>query len=271
MVAMLCVVMSTVGTRVVAEDETAGSVRITIIYDNTVYRGGVRADWGFAAVIERGGEMILFDTGASGRILFGNMEALGFDPSDVDAVILSHAHADHTGGLAGLLSTRVHPTVYLPAAFPERFKNDVRALTTVVETHTGDTVVAGLRSVTLSAGTTTGGRALVEQAVAVETPEGLVLVTGCAHPGIVPLAEEAIRIGGAGTQIALAMGGFHLMNLDGRSVERVMTQLRELGVERVMPAHCTGPAAIEQFASFFGPACLDGGAGRSVSFSPRGR
>ncbi len=75
-------------------------LKITIIYDNTAWLKALPADWGFACLVEARGKKVLFDTGAKGPLLLGNMQALQIDPLEVDTVFISHNHWDHTGGLA---------------------------------------------------------------------------------------------------------------------------------------------------------------------------
>jgi 7,8-dihydropterin-6-yl-methyl-4-(beta-D-ribofuranosyl)aminobenzene 5'-phosphate synthase len=98
------------------------SLRITIVYDNRELAPSLGTSWGFAAVVELRGHTVLFDTGADAPTLLGNMRALGIDPRSIEAVVLSHAHGDHTGGLQGLLETGIRPTVYLHTFFPQAFR-----------------------------------------------------------------------------------------------------------------------------------------------------
>ena len=92
-------------------------MKITIIYDNTAWEPALTPGWGFACLVETAGQALLFDTGAKGDILLGNMELLGIDPLAIDAVFISHGHWDHIGGLADFL--HIHPVpVFLPANCP---------------------------------------------------------------------------------------------------------------------------------------------------------
>lgn len=251
-----------------AERESAPALRITIVYDNTVYEGDVRSDWGFAAIIEDGDETLLFDTGANGILLVSNMKELGFDPLEIDTVVLSHFHGDHTGGLLRLLQTRVQPTVYLLRSFATYFKEDTAEKTVVVEVERGQEVAPGIF--------TTGemvGRMVPEQSLVIPTADGLVVITGCGHPGIVQIAAEAMslfedqdRSRSQTPSVALAMGGFHLMDTNRRDLDQLIEDLRALGVQRVMPCHCTGAPQIAQFAEVLGNSCLEGGVGRTVEF-----
>lgn len=151
-------------------------VRLAVVYDNNDYDLTLRTAWGFAWWVEAGEATVLFDTGGDGPTLLGNMAKLDLNPRVIDAVVLLHAHGDHTGGLAGLLDTGDRPTVYVPAAFPASFKTDVSARTDLVEVTGSMEILPGVY--------TTGqvGSGIVEQALVAETGAGPVIVTGCAHP-----------------------------------------------------------------------------------------
>ena len=99
-----------------AAGDALGDLKLTILYDNTAVDTRLKSDWGFAALVEYGGHTLLFDTGADGSMLLDNMRQLDVDPKSIEAVIFSHEHGDHTGGLQALLETGVRPTVYAPAA-----------------------------------------------------------------------------------------------------------------------------------------------------------
>jgi len=115
-------------TQVLALPERGPTAAFTVVCDNNGYDPVLRTAWGFCWV-EAGEATMLLDTGGDGAMLLGNLAKLDLDPQAIDAVVLSHIHGDHTGGLASLLNTGVRPTVYVPAAFPESFKADVRART----------------------------------------------------------------------------------------------------------------------------------------------
>jgi 7,8-dihydropterin-6-yl-methyl-4-(beta-D-ribofuranosyl)aminobenzene 5'-phosphate synthase len=237
-----------------APAEVIEPVTFTIVYDNNAYNPSLRTDWGFACLVETGEATVLFDTGAKGTILLDNMGELGFDPQVIDVVVLSHIHGDHTGGLRGLLDTGARPVVYVPASFPASFKDDVRAVTDLVEVTDPVEILPGVH--------TTGevGSSIVEQALVVETGAGLVVVTGCAHPGVVEMvrrAKEAIE-----GEVGLVMGGFHLGGASSAQIEAIIADFRELGVQQVAPSHCTGDRARQMFAKAYGDDCTLSGVGQ---------
>jgi len=237
-----------------AVEQRPGVLQMLTVYDNTSVRPGLVADWGFGAWLEYEGHVVLFDTGGNGRILLGNMEELGLDPARIEIVVLSHAHGDHIGGLEALLRTGVEPVVYVPASLPAAFKEEVRAQTELVEVTDPIEILPGIHS-------TGEFRAGVrEQGLIVETSEGIVVITGCAHPGITRMVETAHRI--VEEDIALVVGGFHLAEQSESTVRRIVADFREMGVEMVSPTHCTGPDAIAVFAEEYGDGYVEGGVGQ---------
>lgn len=238
--------------------EDLKTVAFTVVYDNNAYDAALRTSWGFSCWVETYEATLLFDTGGDGPTLIHNLRELGLDPQEIDVVVLSHAHGDHTGGLGALLDAGVRPTVYVPVSFPESFKMDVGARTDLVEVEEAMTIAPGI--------ITTGEMrsTVVEQALAVETQAGLVVVTGCAHPGIVDMVREAREA--ADDEIALVMGGFHLGGASPGEIKRVIADLRGLGVKRVAPCHCTGDRARQAFVDAFGDDAVLAGVGWSTEF-----
>lgn len=247
--------------------EEVKTVTFTIVYDNNACAAAktedLRTAWGFGCWIVAEETTVLFDTGGDGATLLHNMGEVGLDPLDIDAVVLSHAHGDHTGGLGALLNAGARPTVYIPASFPRSFKADVRAHTHVVEVTDPTSIGPGMY--------TTGevGTGIREQALAVETAEGLVVVTGCAHPGVDTMARRAWTH--FGDDIALVMGGFHLGGASRARVEGIIADFRDMGVECVAPCHCTGDAARRLFKEAYGEHCTLAGVGWSTEFLLAGK
>lgn len=228
-------------------------MEFTVVYDNNGYDPALRTAWGFSCWVEAGETTALFDTGGAGTTLLGNMASLDLDPQAIDAVVLSHIHGDHTGGLAGLLDTGIRPTVYVPAAFPESFKADVRARTDLVEVTGPLEISSGIYT------TDQVGSSIIEQALAVQTDAGWVVVTGCAHPGIVEMVRRAKEI--TAGEVTLVMGGFHLGSASERQIEQIIAEFRDMDVQRVAPCHCTGDRARRMFADAYGADCTLAGVG----------
>jgi 7,8-dihydropterin-6-yl-methyl-4-(beta-D-ribofuranosyl)aminobenzene 5'-phosphate synthase len=235
-------------------------LRLTVLYDNIPYDKHLQTDWGFSCLVEKGPTRLLFDTGARPEILASNLKSLALDVSDLDAIVFSHAHADHTAGLRGLpVDLTAGPPVYVLRSFPTELKERVRAV------EVDDRVFLEDRDFG-----TTGeipGRPIAEQALFVKTERGLVVLTGCAHPGVVNLVRRAKELGGE--KIYLVAGGFHLLQTPAPEVEQIAKELRSLGVERVAPSHCTGEAAIEVFKREYGAGFVESGVGKTLLIDSR--
>ena len=235
----------------------ASRVTITVVYDNYPSDPRLRTAWGFGCLIEGLEETILFDTGGNGAVLLGNMHALKIDPSRIDTIVLSHIHGDHVGGLSAVLAEHSDVRVVMSASFPRRFKDDVRALgAEVVEVHDPLEICANAYS--------TGelGLAIKEQALAIKTEEGLVVVTGCAHPGVVSMIAKAKEI--LDEKIHLVMGGFHMGGVSKSGIEKVIAQFREAGVQKVAPSHCSGDLTRQLFQEAYKEDFILAGAGTQI-------
>jgi 7,8-dihydropterin-6-yl-methyl-4-(beta-D-ribofuranosyl)aminobenzene 5'-phosphate synthase len=233
-------------------------VRLTVVYDNNPMTAGLRAAWGFGCIIETVDATVLFDTGGEGALLLENMRRLGFSPVDIDQVVLSHAHSDHIGGLSAIL--RAHPgiPVYVLQSFP-------RSLSEEIKTAGGTPIPVGSFAEIWPSFFTLGefGGAIPEQALAVNTPRGLVIVTGCAHPGIVTILSRVKKVFGA-EPVHLVMGGFHLLSATREQILQIIEAFREVGVQRVAPCHCTGDMARSVFSESYGKNSLLIGVGATI-------
>ncbi len=211
-------------------------LKVTILYDNEVYRRGLRADWGFACLVERGERTILFDTGASGAILLENMKFLEIDPRAIDSVVISHGHWDHTGGLQAFLAINGNVPVYIPPSFR-------------VPPWLGKNAVVVSAPLTLDKGIyLTGELGKIEQSLIVDSTEGLVVIAGCSHPGVKTILDAASRFG----SVFGLIGGLH-----GFSDFEV---IQDLGL--VCATHCTEHAG--EIRERYPYTCREGGAGRVI-------
>ncbi|MCX6843605.1 MAG: MBL fold metallo-hydrolase [candidate division WOR-3 bacterium] len=216
-----------------------GPVTITVVYDNRSQQKDLTPDWGFACVVDAAGHRLLFDTGAKGELLLANMKMLGIDPTTVEAVVISHNHWDHTGGLESVLPL-CSARCYVPASAATELGARAK--------QTGGTSIPVTGRAAIWPGVwLTGelGEAIREQSLVVETDSGLVLVTGCAHPGVVNIARRVKE--DFGRPPHLVLGGFHLGHASPEEVKRIVGELRTLGVAKAGPCHCTGDEAIGQF------------------------
>jgi len=244
----------------VSPDVLLNTVTLKIVYNNYVSGKGVSADWGFACVIEGAQHAVLFDTGAKGPVLMQNLARLGIDPASIGSVVISHDHWDHTGGLSDLLRADPNVTVYLLDSFSTVLKDAVTAA--------GARLVAMERRRRIVPGIwTTGqqGSAIPEQAVFCATSAGLVVVTGCAHPGVVSMVRAArgaaVDLGLTRTDVALVTGGFHMHRMNDAQRLGIIEELRSLHVRRIGPSHCSGDRTRELFRQTFAEHYVDGDLG----------
>ena len=183
------------------------AAKLSIVYNNVPFNEALTTSWGFSCFIKRNDRGILFDTGGSGDILLSNMEKLGIRPEQVDLIVLSHIHGDHTGGLGSFLSRNSKVSIYVPQSFPQAFKNDLYKSKTNLVSVSGPIEICERVYIGGEMGTE-----IREQCLILKTKKGLVIITGCAHPGIVNMARHAKEWLKA--DIYLALGGFHLMGYD---------------------------------------------------------
>jgi 7,8-dihydropterin-6-yl-methyl-4-(beta-D-ribofuranosyl)aminobenzene 5'-phosphate synthase len=240
-----------VATRIVEQPSTSAitqtitqAITLTILYDNHPGDPQLASAWGFSALIDYGDHSVLFDSGGDGQILLANMRVLGIDPQKIESVVLSHAHDDHTGGMIPLLSTGIKPVVFLLPSFPSSFKRQVEQFTQVIEVLPGQSIAEGI----WTTGEIRGE--VAEQALVIQTKSGLVVITGCAHPGIISILENVHQM--SDEPIRLVLGGFHLGDKSEAEIDRIVSDFRRLSVRQVAPCHCTGETAIVRFADEYG-------------------
>ncbi|MBL7197676.1 MAG: MBL fold metallo-hydrolase [Candidatus Omnitrophica bacterium] len=253
----------------------AQDITITMIYNNVSYDKDLTTARGVSCLIEGFGKTILFDTGSDGSILLANMERLNIDPHKIEIVVLSHIHADHTGGLWDILKGNTKLKVYACPNFSKGFINKVKSCSnplievdkfTPLEKAADfnpvrkENLSNGIREQSSLTGFTqiaediytTGeipGRYafsyLPEQALALKALNGLIILTGCAHPGIIKIVENVKQnISG---DIYLVLGGFHLIGKRKGTVKAIIDNFKKLGIKKVAPTHCTGNKAISLF------------------------
>ena len=231
--------------------------RLTVLFNNVPFRADLETGWGFSCLIEGPEKTILFDTGANGDTLLSNMHRLGLNPGIIDAVVLSHIHGDHTGGLRALLNLKSDITVYTPGSVPQSFLREVQNLGAAVETVSGP---RKLMDDVYSTGEM--GSAIREQALILDSREGLVVVTGCAHPNVADMARQAATF--LEKPIYLLTGGFHLGGSSEAQIRKIIARLKALGVKKVAPSHCTGDNTIRMFRETWGKDFIDGGLGAVI-------
>lgn len=281
-----CAAPQTTATSATAEP------RITVLYDAFGKPSAMQKDWGYSAFIESGGKRILFDTGDNPDILAKNAKAKGVDLSNLDFVVMSHRHGDHIGGMDYLLSVNPKVKIYAPKenfgvfgfSLPSTFYRKDASLPPEQRYYDGSPpeimkfgsawpnanfelidktteIAPGVHLIALVSDKPTTLE-LKELSLAIVTPNGIVLVVGCAHPGIDTVVEAASKIN---SRIHFIAGGFHLVVAQDDAIGKIVNLLHDTyKVEYVAPGHCTGEPTFVALKQAFGDQYLYAGLGTTI-------
>ena len=273
-------------------------VRITCLVDDAAGERSLPAEHGLSFLIEYRGRLILFDTGQTGLVI-QNARQLGFDLAPADRIVLSHGHYDHTGGLQAVLQAAPRGVLFAhPAAFEPKYSSkngQCRAIGmaissteailrhgwSIVRTLSPTEVTSGLHVTGPIPRVTTfedvGGHFYVDetclqpdplvddQALYFTTREGVVILLGCAHAGIVNTLNYIHKLT-RGTRIHAAIGGMHLLNASPDRLAATVTALQQFGVRLLAPCHCTGREAISLLRDRFPTQFRSCGVGTQFGF-----
>jgi 7,8-dihydropterin-6-yl-methyl-4-(beta-D-ribofuranosyl)aminobenzene 5'-phosphate synthase len=234
-------------------------VQFKIVGDNRVWDKRLKASWGFSCLV---GKALLFDTDEDEITLRFNMKMLRISPQDLTTIVISHDHYDHTGGLSGVLKQNPRARVYGLSNFSASFKQRVRDFgAELIEKDEFSQIAPGIY-LTGELTASFGRGSLPEQSLVVKTDPGLVIITGCSHPGIVRILEKVKN--NLKEPIYLVLGGFHLMEKAKGMIEIIVKEFHELGVKKVAPTHCTGEEAIGLFREEYKENFLPAGVGKII-------
>ena len=273
--------------------------RVTVLYDAFGKDATMTKDWGYAALVEINGKRILFDTGDDPGTLAKNAKAKGIDLTRLDFVVLSHRHSDHVGGFSFLQSVNRNVKIYAPkenfgvfgSDLPSTFYRKDDSLPPEMRYYGGtppETVKFGTafpgaiiqlidKTTEVTPGITLialisdapGTKELKELSLAINTPDGIVLVVGCAHPGIEAIVAEAAKIN---PHIHVIAGGFHLVVAQDPAIAKVAAALHDTyKVDYVAPGHCTGEPTFAALQQAFGERYLYAGLGTTLGMGPNPR
>ncbi len=230
---------------------------VVLVDNNSVDTGRVKAVHGLSIYIEYGRHFILFDTGPSPDILQYNSEALNIDLSLLDFVVISHLHSDHVGGLpyVGWVSPSIK--TYIPYASGHYFEQLVRK--------------NGLTPVEVLGWTSLDRDLFIskpfygppwEHVLVVRSVEGLVLFTGCSHPGINMVVDEVSSY--FGDEVYAVIGGLHLNSAPDNIVYNTIDRLVKK-VSKIAPLHCSGDKVLEYMVRKYNDKLLKAMAGSTIT------
>ena len=275
-----------------------GSFTVTLLAENTSEGRGIRGEHGLAFRIERDGQRILFDTG-QGLVLTDNAARLNVELAAVDALVLSHGHYDHTGGVAQVLAAadRKLPVYAHPAALQPKYRATAggvreigmpavcrQALDTqarLILSTTGATIAEGIRTsgeiprihpeeasdehFCLDAAGQVDDPIADDQALIVANGAGIVVLLGCAHAGLINTLDH-VRGLTNGAPIRAVVGGLHLRSATPERLEWTLRELQRFDIAQFYPMHCTGFAATATLWQALPGRVQMAGAGASLEF-----
>ncbi|MGM0442102.1 MAG: MBL fold metallo-hydrolase [Elusimicrobiota bacterium] len=235
-------------------------MKLTVIYDNRPYNHDWETGWGFSCVVEHAKKKVLFDTGDNPYKLVKNFKKSGIDIKKIDAITFSHKHWDHIDGFEGFLNLNKKADIFIP----KNFSNKVDRL---VQENGNRVINTGKEKtqITSSIYITPVFKKFLkpdEQSLVLKVNGKLLLITGCAHPGILNMTRETNNI--FKENVAMVLGGFHLGKSSDKKVKNIINGLRDEGVEKFGPSHCTGSKAIYLFKEMHPEGFVDIGSGRSL-------
>lgn len=237
------------------------SIKVTILYDNRCDNCHLQEGWGFSSLIEYEGCKILFDTGGDASAFSSNAEKMQLSFNEITHLLFSHRHWDHIAGFKEIVKKLDKgAALYVPKKFPWLLlKNAGSLLKKIKVVRSCEEIAPNIYSVVLKCGFW-----LYEQALVLKTPEGLGIITGCAHPGIVQIlqtAQEHLH-----SNIYFVMGGFHQLFTPAKQSANIVKQFQMLNVQKVAPCHCSGDHLIRQFQDAFGSNFFKVGTGTILNF-----
>jgi len=235
-------------------------MRIRILYDNQALNKNFKAGWGFSCLVD---EDVLLDAGEKGKPLLENMKAFKINPLSVKKIVISHNHRDHTGGLRALLEVNPGIEIYACEIFSQKLSEGEKIPQKNIRPVKG---YARISASVFSSGEIEGvykNSPITEQGLVLSSKSGNYLITGCAHPGIEKMAEQVIEQ--SGNKLKGVIGGFHLFKKSREESLKTAKKLKEMGIEKAGPSHCSGKEAQNIFREVFKKDFLEIKAGTEVS------
>ena len=244
--------------------EKKGAVTVVYNHEGSSSEPELVQRGGFAAYVHLEEHSVLLDVGGEASIILENLQRLDTDFSRIEAVVISHNHWDHVFGLPGVMSgSRTKAPVYVAESAAAGVHQQFPRATVVPVGTT--TEVAPRVWVTKPLEIEFMGAHLSEQALVIERSDGLHVLVGCSHPGIVDIVK-LVKEEFPGKPIAFVGGGFHLRSTPEPEIREIAAELDELGVRKIGPAHCSGDAAKRIIRELWGDRFVSFDLGDTVRF-----
>ena len=236
---------------------------IKILFNSDAVMPELSIGWGFSCLID---DKILFDTGEKAELLANNLDKLGVDVSRLSDVVISHDHWDHTGGLETILPRKSGLNVYICPGFSAGTKGMICSLNGRLHENNDFFEIHKNIFVTGEIFGEYKGINIAEQALVINSNKGLVIITGCAHPGIVNIVDKISRHF-ADRPVYAVLGGFHLMQMSQGTIDNIIRKFLDLGIQKVGPTHCTGSEAFNAFKKEYRDNCYPLRVGETLGVS----
>jgi len=227
-------------------------MKVQILFNSAAIHEDLSTGWGISCLVDN---RVLFDTGEKARSLANNFDRLETDTDFLEAVVISHDHWDHTGGLEEVLRRRPGLDVYICPNFGKELKQKIISLKGRLKENSDLFKVAKDIYVTGEMTGTYKQKDIAEQSLVLDTVKGLTIITGCAHPDILEIVEK-VRENFSDKKIFAVLGGFHLTHEPPRKIKAIVQRFLELGIKKVGPTHCSGTDAENVFRKAYQDDCF---------------
>ena len=239
------------------------AIKILMVYNKAGDNDDYIKRWGLSIWIEQNNDAVLFDTGKIPKVLWKNILRSEIDIQKLSKIVISHNHRDHIDGLPILLKKlKSSPKVLVPDADLKKIKSkypqaDISGIKGPIQINnylwsTGEMFASN-----------PWGESISEQSMIISQNDSMILLTGCAHPGVVKITKKAINLHDK-KKLDLVCGGFHLMDHTKQQILEISSDLKKLNVLRIAPSHCTGKFATNIFMDEWKERYIDFCIGKSL-------